>query len=204
MSAHTEQSIFLEQLFLDLAEVFNGDLEIERVAAVELRKKAKTAQVRCEARPLPGDIAAAMREDDAHALCADVLTMPFNWAPPETSSGELYKKHSHFKAHVELLGPDGLVASDTVRLGLYGMRRNSEYGIRTHPAEEIYIMLAGSCFWMRGDEPYQNSGIGDRSFHPSYLPHATLTTDHAFMSVYAWVCDLSKESYKYEGLPTTG
>jgi hypothetical protein len=65
-------------------------------------------------------------------------------------------------------------------------------------------MLAGGCFWMRGDEPYQNSGVGDRSYHPSYLQHATLTTDQAFMSVYAWAGDLSKESYKYEGLPTTG
>lgn len=204
MSTNTGQSINLEKLFLDLSKVFNGDLDIERTAALELREKAKHAQAFSEARPISEDIAAVMRADGAHSVCADVLMMPFNWAPPETSKSELYKQHSYFKAHVELLGPDGLVKSDIVRLGLYGMQANSEYGIRTHPAEEIYIMLAGECFWLRGDDAYQNSGVGDRSHHPSFLPHATLTKGQAFMSVYAWVGDLSTESYRYEGLPTQG
>lgn len=201
MATGTQQTICLKQLFLDLEQVFNGDLEIEKIVAQELRAKAEHAQALGEPRPVPANIAAVMTADDAHPICADVLEMPFNWAPPETSKSELYKKHSSFKAHVELLGPDGLVTSNVVRLGLYGMQPNSEYGVRTHPAEEIYIMLAGACFWMRGDAAYQSSGVGDRSHHASFLPHATLTKEKAFMSVYAWVGDLSTESYRYEGLP---
>ena len=52
------------------------------------------------------------------------------------------KSHSHFNAYVELLGPDGLVESDITRLGLDGMKPNSEYRIWSRPAEEIYVMLS--------------------------------------------------------------
>lgn len=94
-----------------------------------------------------------MQQSYAHPLCGDIIEMPLDWRPPETSKSPLYAKHSIFKSHVELVGPDGLVKSESIRLGLYGMLPNSEYGIRTHPAEEIYIMPAGECFWKRGDAP---------------------------------------------------
>ena len=142
-----------------------------------------------------------MQQYDAHPLCNDILRMPFDWRPPETSKSPLYEKHSVFKSHVELVGPDGLVKSEIVRLGLYGMLPNSEYGIRTHPAEEIYVMLAGECFWKRGDEPYSCERSNGRSYHPPFLPHASKTEGQAFMSVYTWAGDLSTDAYEYSGLP---
>jgi hypothetical protein len=33
------------------------------------------------------------------------------------------------------------------------------------------------------------------------MPHASKTEDKAFMSVYAWVGDLSTDAYEYSGLP---
>ena len=82
-----------------------------------------------------------LQQPDAHPLCGDIIGMPFDWRPPETSNSTLYAKHSIFKSHVELVGPDGLVKSRALRLGLYGMLPNSEYGVRTYPAEEIYIYI---------------------------------------------------------------
>ena len=201
MNTNSQHQINLEKLFLELCKVFDGDAEIEKIASQELLQKAKIALAVTEERPISVDIANVMRADDAHPICSKILKTPFNWTPPKTSKSDLYKKHSHFKAHVELLGPDGLVKSNIVRLGLYGMQSNSEYGIRTHPAEEIYVMLAGECFWLRGHSVYQSSYVGGRSHHPSFLPHATLTKELAFMSVYAWIGDLSTQDYKYEGLP---
>jgi hypothetical protein len=201
MSINSCHQINLEKLFLELSQVFDGDTEIEKIASQELLQKAKVALVVTEEKAISEDIANVMRSDDAHPICSEILKTPFNWTPPETSKSDLYKKHSHFKAHVELLGPDGLVKSNIVRLGLYGMQSHSEYGYRTHPAEEIYVMLAGECFWRRGNSGYQSSYVGGRSHHPSFLPHATLTKELAFMSVYAWTGDLSTQDYKYEGLP---
>ena len=84
-----------------------------------------------------------MERADANPICKLIIEMQFKCGPPETSNGPLYIKHSISKVHVELLGPNGLVKSDKDRLALYGMKPGAEYEIRTHVAEEIYIILAG-------------------------------------------------------------
>ena len=190
----------LKSFLLNLSDVFDRDIEIEKTARRVLRKvsQANFSTNQCA---LPASIVSVMQQSDAHPLCDDIIEMPFDWRPPETSKSPLYAKHSIFKSHVELVGPDGMVKSESIRLGLYGMLPNSEYGVRTHPAEEIYIMLAGECFWKRGDAPYSCERTKGRSYHPSLMPHASKTGDQAFMSVYAWVGDLSTESYEYLGLP---
>ena len=143
-----------------------------------------------------------MAKPDAHPVCATISQIPFNWRPPETSKSALYAEHSRPKVHIELLGPDGLVKSDKIRLGLYGMLPNAEYGIRTHPAEEVFIMLAGEADWKRDNAPYELLRPGEQSYHPSMLPHASKTEELAFMSVYAWRGDISTDNYVYEGLPS--
>ena len=193
-------SVRLKSFLVNLADVFDGDIEIEKTARRELCKvsQAKFSTKQC---PLPAPILSVLQQPDAHPLCGDIIGMPFDWRPPETSNSPLYTKHSIFKSHVELVGPDGLVKSKALRLGLYGMLPNSEYGVRTHPAEEIYIMLAGECYWKRGDAPYCCERSNGRSYHPSLMPHASKTEEQAFMSVYAWIGDLSTDAYEYSGLP---
>jgi len=138
-----------------------------------------------------------MADANAHPVCRLISKIPFQWAPPKTSSDPLYIQDSLSKVHVELLGPGGLVKSDKVRLGLYGMLPESEYGIRTHPAEELYVMLAGQVYWKRGVDEYQLHGAYDHSYHPSMMEHANRTGDLAFMSVYVWHGDLATEGYVY-------
>ena len=193
-------SVSLKLFLLNLADVFDGDIEIEKTVRRELCKVSQ-AKFSTKQYPLPAPILQVLQQPDAHPLCGDIIGMPFDWRPPETSNSPLYAKHSIFKSHVELVGPDGLVKSKALRLGLYGMLPNSEYGVRTHPAEEIYIMLAGECYWKRGDAPYCCKRSNDRSYHPSLMPHASKTKDQAFMSVYAWIGDLSTDAYEYSGLP---
>ena len=106
---------------------------------------------------------------------------------------------SILKVHVELLGPDGLVHSDSLRLGLYGMQPGCDYGIRTHPAEEIFVMVAGRGLWKKGDGDYAELKTGDRAHHPSMMPHATRTDQTAFMSLYFWQGDVSTDGYRYQG-----
>ena len=191
----------LEILFDGLCDLLVGDTSTERHAKAELQ--------RAKADPLPPQkhttLAApfleVMAQQNAHPLCPLISSLPFHWAPPQTSSDPLYQNHSHFKAHVELLGPNGLVASSKVRIGLYGMLPNYEYGLRTHPAEEIYIMLAGSAFWKVADSPYQQLFPRERSHHQSMVPHSTRTGEEAFMSVYVWDGDIATDDYKYFGLP---
>ena len=199
----------LKNLFEELAAVFNGKLPIEKLAASELLASAgKASMLDISASGAEHSLAEpyldVMSAPDAHPVCRLIEQIPFQWTPPQTSSDPLYVKHSLAKVHVELLGPDGLVHSNSVRLGLYGMLPDAEYGIRTHPAEEIYVMLAGQVDWKRADNPYIVHSPGERSYHPSMMEHANRTTDSAIMSVYVWYGELSTDGYAYAGIPEPG
>ncbi len=195
----------LELLFKELADVFDGDRPIERYARQALlASSGQAARINLPTSTsanLQESILKVMAAEDAHPICSLIADAPFQWIPPQTSSDPLYVKHSFSKAHVELLGPAGFVPSDSVRLGLYGVLPEAEYGVRTHPAEEIYIMLAGQADWKRGSDPYTPHVCGDRSYHPSMLEHANRTRDCGFMSVYVWHGDISTDGYSYAGLP---
>ena len=191
----------LRPLFVELESVFSGLEGIESYVRNALQKAQTEVALPSSTAPLPEPLIDVMERIDAHPICKLIAKAPFNWVPPQTSSDPLYAKHSKSKVHIELLGPGGLVNSDEVRLGLYGMMPNAEYGMRTHEAEEVYIMLAGVVDWKLSNAPYKSHFSGDRSYHPSMMPHANRTRELAFMSVYAWHGDLSTESYVYSGIP---
>jgi len=182
-----------------------GHLKIKDIASNELGvaiKGNKWSEVNSFSSQLAKPFLDVMTKENAIPICADILNFPFAWVPPKTSDDPLYTAHSHSKVHVELLGPQGIIKSKFVRLGLYGILPNSEYGIRTHPAEELFIMLAGQAEWLRGPGEYELKRAGEYSYHPSGMRHATKTTHSAFMSVYIWSGDISKDKYQYLGLPT--
>ena len=77
--------------------------------------------------PLSKPFVDVMTSGTAHNICQDILQIPFSWAPPNTSDNPLYVAHSHSKAHVELLGPQGIITSQKIRLGLYGILPVSEF-----------------------------------------------------------------------------
>lgn len=193
--------MYLKPLFVELGNVFSGSEGIESHVRNALQSALTEVEIPSCTVPLPQPFINVMARIDAHPICKLIAEMPFNWVPPQTSNDPLYSKHSISKVHVELLGPGGIVNSDEVRLGLYGMMPNAEYGIRMHAAEEIYIMLAGAVDWKRSEAPYKHHLPGDRSYHPSMMPHANRTQELPFMSVYAWHGDISTESYLYKGIP---
>lgn len=184
-------------LFNQLAELFNGSEPIEAHARNALLNAAEKAEFNGGAIDLPAPFQEVMTETVAHPVCQLIGSTPLPWAPPRTSDDKMYTEHSKCKVHVELLGPGGLVKSGELRLGLYGMMPNSKYGIRTHPAEEIYIMLAGQAFWKRAELPYTLHHPGERSYHPSMMEHGTQTGEKAFMSIYVWHGDISTANYVY-------
>ena len=191
----------LRELFTALAETLDGDLAIEKAGRDALLEAATAEITATGGEPLSQQYLDIFGEADAHPVCRMIAQADFDWVPPNTSNDPLYVAHSVAKAHVELIGPDGLVKSDAVRMGLYGMLPGHEYGLRTHMAEEVFVMLAGEADWKKGDGEYKSLRAGARSYHPSMTPHANRTRDHAFMSIYVWHGDVSTDSYVYRGIP---
>tara|TARA_B100000963_G_scaffold170867_1_gene148679 strand:- start:590 stop:1210 length:621 start_codon:yes stop_codon:yes gene_type:complete len=193
------------KIIIENQSLAEGHLKIKDIASNELEvaiKGNKWNEIDHFSYSLAKPFLEEMTKENAISVCSDILKVPFAWVPPKTSDDPLYTAHSHSKVHVELLGPQGIIKSKFVRLGLYGMLPDSEYGIRTHPAEELFIMLAGQAAWLRGSGEYEVKKAGDYSYHPSGMRHATKTTHSAFMSVYIWSGDISIDKYQYLGLPT--
>lgn len=193
----------LSELFDALLSIFDGVLPIEKdVRAALLATGTKTAEY--TPIPLPDEFVDILNRDDAHPACAAILNTPLPWAPPTTVDSDIYREHSRGKVHVEVFGPDGLVVTDRTRLGLYGTPPKFEYGLRNHPAEEIYVMLAGEAYWACGEAEYAPLGPGARSHHPSMAPHANRTASSPFLAAYAWTGDISTENYDYSGQSAAG
>ncbi len=190
----------LKELFFELTKVFNKKNNLEALAIEALNPKNVINYRPKKVCGLSKPFIEVMKKKDAHRVCKNILKVGLEWSPPTTSMDKLYIEDSLSKAHVELVGPEGIVKSETLRIGLYGMLPNSEYGIRTHPAEEVYIMLAGTVFWKVYPRPYLLKKPNDRSNHPSMIGHANKTTTDAFMSIYVWHGDVSTSNYQYKGI----
>ena len=67
-------STSLKSFLLNLADVFDGDIEIEKTARRELRKisQANFSTKQCA---LPAPILSVMQQSDAHPLCGDIVEM---------------------------------------------------------------------------------------------------------------------------------
>ena len=185
-----ESQMLIANFYTALAETLDGPAAIESKARRALLAATSSVRTPSNVTALPQPFFDAMAQPDALPICRMIASTPFHWAPPETSTDPRYQAMGASKTHVELVGPDGMAHSDSIRVGLYGIMPNSEYGIRTHPAEEVFLMLAGEAFWKRGEHPFKLHRPGERSHHRSMLPHATRTGDMAFMSAYVWIGDI--------------
>jgi len=201
----------MSALFAELADVFAADVAFERHARSALKAAAHqqmSGQTSWDSTTighpasLPDALVSVMTAPNAHPVRPHLLQqLQLDWSPPTTSNDPLFINHNQHTMHIELLGPRGLVYADHVRIGLYGMISDAACRIRMHSAEEIYIMVAGSVWWKRGDDDFCQHNPGSRSHHPSMMPHANRTEERAFMSIYAWQGDISTDDYVYDGLP---
>lgn len=188
----------LRELYLSLADALDGNLQIEKAGRQALQQTADEAFAGDSAQ-LPQPIVDVMQATDAHPCCELLAASPLPWAPPISTTDPDYLEVSKRKVLAELVGPDGIVKSNQIRLGVYGILPDVHYGIRTHPAEEVFVMLAGRADWLRDDEEFREYGVGTRRHHPSMMRHATRTRDSAFMSIYIWQGDVSYDNYVYSG-----
>jgi hypothetical protein len=86
----------------------------------------------------------------------------------------------------ELLGPYGLFASDTTRLGFLLLGRDTLYPAHAHAAEEVYLVLAGTADWQKGAEPWRPMPPGATIQHTPHLPHAMRTATEPLLAMYLW------------------
>mmetsp|Transcript_31147 Transcript_31147/g.52077 ORF Transcript_31147/g.52077 Transcript_31147/m.52077 type:complete len:205 (-) Transcript_31147:147-761(-) len=111
--------------------------------------------------------------------------------------GRIVQSLSSGMIQVELIGPDGVIKTPRVRVGLWMQSAGMDYTTHHHAAEETFYIIAGRAHWSTYDAGETVlHGVGEFVHHPSMTPHASLTDpDSILFAVWRWSGDLSIEQY---------
>ncbi|MEL6996011.1 MAG: dimethylsulfonioproprionate lyase family protein [Pseudomonadota bacterium] len=90
----------------------------------------------------------------------------------------------------EVLGEDAPYACDTMRCFIIYAPSDLYYPWHHHPAEELYLVLAGEAEFFIHGEPPKILRPGDTVFHESNVPHAMTTHEHPVLAYVLWRGDL--------------
>lgn len=99
-------------------------------------------------------------------------------------------------AAVELIGPNGLVASDALRLGLLLQPAHTHYPKHRHAAEELYLVLSGIASWGQGSLPPSVQEPGNFIYHKSWEWHEMKTSNQPLLALWCWLGDLRIDQYE--------
>ncbi len=104
-------------------------------------------------------------------------------APPSPDYLENY-------GYVVLAGPGGLVATDSLAMGILLLGPHTHYPTHRHPAVEIYVVTVGEAEWRKGEQAWRRLAPGSVIRHETMMSHATRTLDEPLLAVYVWQGDL--------------
>jgi len=113
--------------------------------------------------------------------------------------GRIRSEVANGMMQTELIGPDGIFYSDSIRLGLWVQSAGLDYPIRSHAAEETFFILSGNAHWTRNGQPPYFAGAGCEIHHPSFVEHSTQTLDQPLFALWRWSGDISIEQYRLKG-----
>ena len=90
----------------------------------------------------------------------------------------------------EFLGTDAPFATSRMRSFVVYQPPGLHYPWHHHPAEELYVVVAGEAEFSVKGEAAKTLRAGDTAFHRSNVPHALTTHDHPVMAYVLWRGDL--------------
>lgn len=97
--------------------------------------------------------------------------------------------HKHFGTF-EILGRDTPLQTDAMRGFLIYQTAGYHYPLHHHPAEEMYLVLAGGAEFLVEGESSQHLDAGKTCFHASNRPHALTTHDRSVLAYVLWRGDI--------------
>ncbi len=107
---------------------------------------------------------------------------------------DLYNENHAF---VEVVGPDGHLAVDGIRFGLFVLGPEVYYPPHVHEAEEFYLILSGTADWQQDDEAYRPVPPGQIVHNASLQPHAMRVNDEPLIVLWGWCGDIGWTQYRF-------
>lgn len=197
-----KKRVALDVLLAALADVFDKEGRPGGSAAASALRTAhghsyREVQAKAEPGPL---LETACKQAGALPIAASILACRSflswcNWAGAglaEDLSSRLYT--------AELVGPDGHLAHDDVRVGLLISDVSTNYPISRHSGEETYIVISGMAEWSVDNAPYKRHHPGTLIHHPAWAPHGRRTLEEPFLGAWRWSGDLDLSSFSIDAV----
>jgi hypothetical protein len=93
--------------------------------------------------------------------------------------------------YCELLGPAGHRVDPSIALGVLLLAPRTCYPPHRHPANELYVVLAGSAQWRISEGDWVARASGAVIHHPSMTTHAMRTDEEPLLAAYLWTDHLA-------------
>jgi dimethylpropiothetin dethiomethylase len=186
-------------MLVDMAALLSSAAEAYATAgteasthAADLLRGVSSRPVVVSLKPPPADLSTALQALRPGPL-KDVLARTasgFDWIGGDGRlSGRL--------ASAELVGPDGIVKADNLRMGIFLQSPQTHYPLHSHAAEELYLVLAGTPLWQKDGGPFEPVSPGAAVQHLSYQRHSMKTERDGLLALWLWTGDLSFSSYQF-------
>ena len=108
------------------------------------------------------------------------------------TGGGINADMADFMLAKQIVGPKGLIPSDSTRAGIFLLAPNFDYLMHDHAAMEVYYVHSGSIDIQNGTESKPRRLVpGEYSITPSEIPHALHTGDEPVLLLYVWTGNIS-------------
>ncbi len=134
---------------------------------------------------------------DAGALSDAILKAQSHMCWRQSGRPDAPDLYNDNHAFVEVAGPDGHLAADDIRFGLFVLGPEVYYPPHVHEAEEFYLIMSGTADWQQDDEPFRPVPPGQVVHNTSMQPHAMRVTGEPMIVLWGWCGDIGWAQYRF-------
>lgn len=95
------------------------------------------------------------------------------------------------------VGINSPIKSQDFRFGVYLQNPHTFYPSHRHEAVELYLPISGTALWQKDAGPFEPVKTGTLIQHATYQPHATETGATPMLAFWAWLGNLSIDTYSF-------
>jgi hypothetical protein len=121
--------------------------------------------------------------DFVETLCGAAGSLDWRQTYTIAQVGELFLQNYGW---AELSSPSAATGVAQISCGVLVLGPHTFYPLHRHEAEEIYLPLAGTAEWQKGDAAWRRRSPGTLIHHSSEEPHAMRTGEDPLLAMYLW------------------